>query len=316
MREKVKERRPVVAALLSLVLMGLGQLYNGQLRRAVVFFAIEILGFGAVTTISTFLLSFHGLIIIYFGALIFVGIRIFAVIDAFIGARRIGEAELQRYNRWYVYVPIFLGTIIILMVFETPVASYSIPSGSTQPTLLIGDSVFVDKNAYHDRAPERGDVAVFRLPRNTSVDFIKRIVGLPGDRIQVVGGVLHINGEPVPRERIEDFVQQGVSGNSRRVAQYVETLPNGVSYRVIDERPQSSLDNTIEYVVPEGHYFTMGDNRDNSLDSRGSVGFVPVENLIGRAEIVYFSQNGSASWWQIWRWSQAIRFGRIGNGID
>ncbi len=153
MTEKVKERRPAVAALLSLLLMGLGQIYNGQLRRAVVFYALDILAAVAVATITTFLLSFHGVMIL----LIFVGIRIFAVIDAFIGARRIGVVELQRYNRWYVYVPILLVTMIIQIVFENPIASYNMPSGSNMPTLMIGDYLLGNKNAYHDREPAHSD---------------------------------------------------------------------------------------------------------------------------------------------------------------
>jgi signal peptidase I len=204
---------------------------------------------------------------------------------------------------------------------------FNIPSGSMIPTLLVGDYLFVSKFSYgysrysfpwgvvplSDRVwfsePERGDVAVFRLPRDTSIDYIKRLIGLPGDRIQVIDGVLLINGEPVPRERIEDFV---VPGNGRRIAQYIETLPNGVSYRVLDERPTGSLDNTIEYVVPEGHYFAMGDNRDNSSDSRASVGFVPAENLIGRADVTFFSIAGETRIWEAWDW----RFGRFFRGID
>ncbi len=318
MTENVKERRPTVAALLSLVVMGLGQLYNGQLRRAVVFFAIEILGFVAVATISTLLLSFHGLMIIYFGGLIFVGIRIFAVIDAFIAARRIGEVELHRYNRWYVYVPILLVMMIIRMVFESPVASYSIPSGAMQPTLLVGDYVFADKNAYHDRAPERGDVVVFKLPMDNQTDYIMRIVGLPGDIIYVSGGVLHINGAPVVRHRLGEVKLASYGGYARRVIEYVETLPNGREHRIWEISDEDILDNTPAYKVPAGHYFMMGDYRDSSPDSRvmSEVGFVPAGNLVSRAEILFFSQNGSASWWQIWRWPQAIRFGRIGNGID
>lgn len=318
MTEKIKERRPTVAALLSLVLMGLGQLYNGQLRRAVVFYAIEILGFVAVATISTLLLSFRGLMIIYSGTLIYAGIKIFAVIDSFIGARRIGELELHSYNRWYVYVPILLVTIIIQMMFESPVASYSISSGSMQPTLLVGDHVFAYKHAYHHRTPERGDVVVFKLPRDNETDYIMRIIGLPGDKIQVRNGVVYVNGEPVSRRRIADFVAPDQHGNVVAMAQYLETLPNGRSYTVAEMTEFGGLDNTPVYTVPAKHYFAMGDNRDYSLDSRvlAHVGFIPAENLVGRAEILSFSQNGSASWWQIWRWPQAIRFGRIGNGID
>ena len=149
---------------------------------------------------------------------------------------------------------VVFAVLIALVVRAFAYEPFNIPSGSMIPTLLVGDYLFVAKFSYGysrfsfpwgvipltDRfwfsEPERGDVVVFRLPRDTSIDYIKRLVGLPGDRIQVIGGVLHINGEPVPRERIEDFVEPGYAGNVRRVTQYVETLPNGVSYRVLDER--------------------------------------------------------------------------------
>ena len=225
---------------------------------------------------------------------------------------------------------VIFAVVIALVVRAFCYEPFNIPSGSMIPTLLVGDYLFVSKFSYgysrfsfpwgviplSDRVlfsePERGDVAVFRLPRDTSIDYIKRLVGLPGDRLQVVGGILHINGEAVPRERIEDFIEPGRAGNSRRIAQYVETLPNGVSYRVLDERPTGSLDNTIEYVVPEGHYFAMGDNRDNSSDSRASVGFVPAENLIGRAEVTFFSIAKETNIWEAWDW----RFRRFFRGID
>lgn len=200
---------------------------------------------------------------------------------------------------------------------------FNIPSGSMIPTLLVGDYLFVSKLSYgyskysfpfgfipfegrvfEDR-PERGDVAVFRQPTNTDVDYIKRIIGLPGDRIQVKSGILHINGEPVNRKRAEDFVLD----SGRVVRQYIEILPNGREHRIIETNGDGHfMDNTREYVVPDGHYFAMGDNRDNSQDSRflSQVGFVPAENLIGRAEFLFFSVGDGFD----------IRFGRIFNGIE
>jgi signal peptidase I len=215
MTEQAKKRRPAVAALLSFVVMGLGQLYNGQLRRALVLYALEIVAAVLVVTITTFLLSFHGLMILYFLVLIYVGIKFFAVIDGFIGARRSGVVELQRYNRWYVYVSVFLVPMIIQMVFEYPGAAYSIPAGSMKPTLLIGDYLLTDKNAYHDGTPERGDVVVFKLPKDKQTDYIKRIVGLPGETIQVSGGILYINGKPVGRKKLGDVQFQTYGGYDR-----------------------------------------------------------------------------------------------------
>ena len=211
---------------------------------------------------------------------------------------------------------------------------FNIPSGSMIPTLLVGDYLFVSKYSYgysrysfpfgmapfdgriFETPPERGDVAVFRQPQNESVAFIKRIVGLPGDRIQVTDGVLRINDVAVNRVR-KGFATASDGYNVIRFAVYQETLPNGKSY-LIQERSDDDdvLDNTNVFLVPEGHYFMMGDNRDNSRDSRTtSVGMVPAENLIGRAERLFFSHNRSAHLWEIWKWPFAIRYGRLGDGI-
>jgi signal peptidase I len=159
---------------------------------------------------------------------------------------------------------------------------------------------------------------VFKLPRDNKTDYIKRIVGLPGDRIQVINGILHINGESVKRDRVEDFVTTDQFGRQVRVAQYIETLPNGRKHHIIEESDSGSLDNTQVYVVPENHFFAMGDNRDNSLDSRvnSMVGFVPVENLVGRAEFLFFSIDEGTHFWEIWKWPLAVRFSRIFEGVS
>jgi signal peptidase I len=226
---------------------------------------------------------------------------------------------------------------------------FNIPSASMYPTLKIGDYLFVSKLSYgygkysfnfslngfsgHPiisccpvefpgrkilaDTPERGDVAVFKLPTDTEIDYIKRVIGLPGDRIQMRDGVLHINDVPVKKERIEDYVDQDSGFDGRPVPQYQETLPNGVTYRVLDETPVGGLDNTDVYTVPEGHYFMMGDNRDNSQDSRvlSSVGYVPIENFVGRADILFFSISSDASLWRIWEWPVLIRWSRFFNLI-
>ena len=210
---------------------------------------------------------------------------------------------------------------------------FNIPSGSMIPTLLVGDYLFVSKYSYgysrysfpfgiapfdgriFETPPERGDVAVFRQPQNESVAFIKRIVGLPGDRIQLTDGILRINGVAVNRVR-KGFATASDGYNVIRFAVYQETLPNGKSYLIQERSDDDVLDNTNVFLVPEGHYFMMGDNRDNSRDSRTtSVGMVPAENLIGRAERLFFSHNSSAHLWEIWKWPFAIRYGRLGDGI-
>jgi signal peptidase I len=206
---------------------------------------------------------------------------------------------------------------------------FNIPSGSMKPTLLVGDYLFVSKFAYgysrhslpfslpliegriFGSLPERGDIAVFKLPADDSTDYIKRIIGLPGDRLQVRDGVLYVNGEPVHREEVSAFYDDDGSSNGP-LHRFEESLSNGKTYQVLDLVDRGSLDNTQVYTVPEGYVFAMGDNRDNSLDSRvPSVGPVPVENLIGRAEILFFSTNGSARFWEIWNWPEAIRFHRL-----
>ena len=220
---------------------------------------------------------------------------------------------------------------MIALVFRSLVAEpFNIPSGSMIPTLLVGDYLFVSKYSYgytkysfpfaavpiKERVaatiPKRGDVAVFRLPSDVSIDYIKRVVGLPGDRVQVIGGILHINGDKVPRRRVGEIDVPNGTGNIRAIL-YEETFPNGHKHVIKELRDDLSFDNTPEFKVPDNHLFMMGDNRDNSRDSRSrAVGFVPMENLIGRAEFIYFSHNSSASLFEIWKWPFAIRYGRIG----
>ena len=226
---------------------------------------------------------------------------------------------------------------MIAIGFRSFVAEpFNIPSGSMVPSLLVGDYLFVTKYSYGysrysfpfgiapiqqrvlagDRKPKRGQVAVFRLPSDTSVDYIKRVVGLPGDKIQVRRGVLHINGKPVERRMIGNGVQPN-SHDRQIITMYQETLPEGGIHLIQEISDQQAYDNTNEFVVPSGHYFMMGDNRDNSRDSRSSsVGFVPLENFIGEAKFLFFSHNQSAHIWEIWKWPSAIRFGRMGNAIE
>jgi len=239
-------------------------------------------------------------------------------------------------NFWDTVKTVVYAVLIALAVRTVAFEPFNIPSGSMIPTLLVGDYLFVSKYSYgYSRyslplglplipgrilytQPERGDVAVFKLPRDNETDYIKRIVGLPGDRIQMREGRLYINDRLVERERIEDFIYREESGVAVRAARFIETLPGGRKHEILEVSDREFLDNTQVFTVPAGHYFAMGDNRDNSLDSRvdpngpmHGVGFIPKENLVGRAEILFFSTDGSAALWQFWKWPAATRFHRF-----
>lgn len=274
----------------------------------------------------------------------------------------------EKKESWWSFLR-FLAILFVatLALRSCVVAPFSIPSGSMLPNLMIGDYLFVSKWPYgYSRysfpfgvaqfdgrimgsLPERGDIAVFRYPGGRDEDFVKRVIGLPGDTIELRGGTLFLNGQEARRERIEDFVVlvsenspcRPMGGDTRAITddqgraacaypRYRETLPTGRSYDIIDqiigtpERCASlgnpdpcAADNFAARVVPEGHVFVMGDNRDDSLDSRfpterGGVGLLPIDNLQGRALISFFSTDGSAEWLLPWTWFTAARWGRFG----
>ncbi len=241
------------------------------------------------------------------------------------GAKR-KEGGVGEFIRLLIHAGI-IALVIRTLLFQP----FNIPSGSMKATLLVGDYLFVSKysygyshyslplspNIFSGRIgafskPERGDVVVFRLPKDDSTDYIKRVIGLPGDAIQMIDGILNINGKPVPRERIEDFIDEDEGGRSTRVRRWKETLPNGVSYTTLDLPYNLQADNTEVYHVPADNYFMMGDNRHNSTDSRfPQVGYVPFENLVGRAQLIFFSVYEGERAWEIWRWPFSVRWGRL-----
>jgi signal peptidase I len=247
------------------------------------------------------------------------------------------EKKQKKPDTWRDNVATFAWAMVIAVIIRSLFFQpFNIPSSSMKPNLLIGDFLFVSKFSYgysrhslpfsppimhgrtSDRQPARGDVVVFKLPADNRTDFIKRVIGLPGDTIEMRNGVVVLNGKALPRERIAAFEEARADGSLASFRQYRETLPGGRSYLVLDEVDHGPADNTGVYRVPQGHYFMMGDNRDNSADSRVSryVGYVPHENLVGPAQILFFSFDDHTPLWKIWRWPSAIRFSRVLSSVE
>jgi len=249
------------------------------------------------------------------------------------GKKQKNEPPMTAREEWTEFTKTALIAVLLALLIRTFLFEpFNIPSGSMKPTLEIGDYLFVYKPAYgysrysfpfglapfegrvwaEDKLPERGDVIVFKLPTDPTIDYIKRIVGLPGETVQVREGRLYINDQIVPRENV-GMRQLREGAGTATVTEYIETLPGGTMYSIYEETDNHPLDNTEEYLVPPGHYFAMGDNRDNSQDSRvlNLVGYIPLENIVGRASFIFFSTNGYANLAEVWKWPKTIRYERI-----
>mgnify|MGYP002849676197 CR=1 FL=1 len=224
-----------------------------------------------------------------------------------------------------ILLAVFVAILIRSFIFEP----FNIPSGSMKPNLLVGDFIFVSKWSYgfskhslpfsiplipnkiFTKFPNRGEVIVFKAPYDNRTDYIKRVIGLPGDKIIIENGNVIINHNMVLRKKIDDFVDINKNGKKTRIRQY-EELFYDLEIKVLDLTDKGPVDNTIQYDVPDNHVFVMGDNRDNSQDSRflNRIGYIPIENIIGKAQYIFFSLENSR-FFQIWKWPKAIRVDRI-----
>ena len=237
---------------------------------------------------------------------------------------------MKNKNSFFSNIKSIIFAIFIALIIRSFLAEpFNIPSGSMKPNLLVGDFIFVSKWSYgyskhslpfsipiipgkiFGKMPKRGDVAVFKTPQDNRTDYIKRIIGLPGDKIRIINGQININNNLILRKQTDNFIDVNSDGSTNRIRKYQEFFYNK-EVDVLDIMDNGLVDNTSLFLVPDGHFFVMGDNRDNSQDSRfiNSVGYIPIENLVGKAQFIFFSLENSR-FLEIWKWPKAIRYKRI-----
>ncbi len=260
-------RKPLTALVLSFLTSGLGQLYNGQLRKAVLLYILGLL-IVVLLPFSSLFFSLRGMVCLF---AIVIGYMIFVMIDAAITARRLHTIKAKKYNKWYFYILIilinaFLINSLLAPFMILPIKAYKLPAASMTPTLMIGDRVIVNKTYYTDKKPHRGDVVIFPEPSDPRKDFIKRVIGLPGETIEILGKKVYINGQPLEEPYIMGAPERG--------------LPAGMA----------ATEKFGPVTVPDGKLFVLGDNRDNSLDSR-HFGFVDIAALKGKALYIYWAKD-------------------------
>lgn len=292
-----KKRRPWLAALLSLLLPGLGQLYNRQVRLALALMILALLlsmpARWLIAAVPTESVVPVAAILVVCG----LAVPLLAIVQAAIRAKRMGAVHLAAFNRWFVYV----GLVVLMMIWGyiaqlVPVSSidsYSTPSGGMIPTLLVGERFETRTKAFSDRMPERGELAILQTPSEPDVDFVKRIIGLPGDRIQMREGRLYLNGMVVERVALSDEEAAPLLQDFANARAYREALPGGASYLISEISDNEQLDNTLEFVVPAEHVLVLGDNRDRSNDSRAGLGFIPISGLRDKPLFIFWSADKS-----------------------
>lgn len=249
------------------------------------------------------------------------------------------KKKQEKKGFWSHFWGLFWALMLALAIRSCAFEPYNIPSASMYPTLLIGDHLFISKYSYgyskhafpfslpiipHGRIfakdPKLGDVVVFRVTPKMmpnlakNVDYIKRVVALPGDKIQMIGGRLYINDKMVEREFVKKETVM-LDNNEVTYNKYIETLPNGIKHEIYEINDQMQTDDTAPIIIPDGYFFAMGDNRDNSYDSR-FFGAVPLEHLEGKARVLFYSNNGNGLFWQFWKWKKFIRTERLLKPIE
>jgi signal peptidase I len=295
-----RRRSRCIAFFMSLIFPGTGQAYAGAMRRA--------LGWAAAALVWSLL--YHGSPYLWsvwrstvlppaIIAFILAGLvlPLSSAIDAARRARR-GGARPPVLRRWVIYLALAAVPSVPGLAVAAQWQSFIVPSESMVPTLLLGDRLLAVRGYYRVFRPERGDLCVFTLPQDAAATyFVKRLIGLPGERVQVTGGIVLIDGVPVQRTP--------VAGD-----RFIETLPNGVRHVIIVQHDDAPMENTSVFTVPSGHFFMMGDNRDDSADSRDpAMGFVPADGLVAAAAFLTYSTEAAVPWWRVssWRWRRLAR---------